>query len=231
MCSKKGYLDLLVWGKESLGLFISPYCSFCACAGGQLEVLKWILENGGDWHSDSLNWAARKKHMHVLTWAKENGYWPLPSDVAEYAAEADLEVLEWVLENGAQLRRQAQTAALENGNFEMLRRMEGHEERNIDGVVKGGPKVLEWMEEHVPPELKKELRESDAWTYEASYHECWDSLKWLRSRGYVWHSSASEMIAEHAELDFLKWAIQDGCPISTSTCAGAARGGKLEKIK
>ena len=39
------------------------------------------------------------------------------------------------------------------------------------------------------------------------------------------------MAAENGHLELLKWAQENGCPWSKSTCISAARGGHLELLK
>ena len=44
-----------------------------AAEGGQLEVLKWLRENGCPWCERTCMSAAKGGHLEILKWARENG--------------------------------------------------------------------------------------------------------------------------------------------------------------
>ncbi|AGO83378.2 Ankyrin repeat domain containing protein [Pandoravirus salinus] len=53
-------------------------------------------------------------------------------------------------------------------------------------------------------------------------------IKWARNNGCPWSRSTCASAAYGGRLDLVKWARKNGCPWNESTCAGAASGGHLD---
>ncbi len=48
-------------------------CTLAAAACGNLQMLMWIRENGGDWNNQCYDKAARNGHVHIMTYLYESG--------------------------------------------------------------------------------------------------------------------------------------------------------------
>ena len=71
-----GYLDALKhWRKQSRAknLFDEHTCAYAAF-GGQLEVLKYLHENGCPWDEMTYEAAELEDRLEVLDYLHENGY-------------------------------------------------------------------------------------------------------------------------------------------------------------
>jgi hypothetical protein len=58
-----------------------------------------------------------------------------------------------------------------------------------------------------------------------------DRLKHLHENGYLWDKSTCASAARNGRLDCLKYAHENGCQWDKSTCASAARNGHLDCLK
>ena len=67
-----------------------------AAARGDLETLKWIRENGGEWTEWAANNAAANGHLETLKWIRANGGEWTSSAADGAAANGHLEIVEWI---------------------------------------------------------------------------------------------------------------------------------------
>ena len=67
-----------------------------AAAKGDLETLKWIRANGGEWTHYAANLAAKNGNLETLKWIRENGgEWTHRAAILA-AKNGHLEIVEWV---------------------------------------------------------------------------------------------------------------------------------------
>jgi len=59
----------------------------------------------------------------------------------------------------------------------------------------------------------------------------WEIIRWLRSEGCPWSTSACNRAAKGGQLEVLKWLRSEGCPWNVTTCSFAAEGGHLDVLK
>ena len=94
-----GQLETLKWVRANGGEW-THWAADWAAENGHLETLKWIRANGGEWTTYAANWAAKNGHLETLKWIRANGgEWT--TDAADNAAEnGHLETLQWIRDNG-----------------------------------------------------------------------------------------------------------------------------------
>jgi len=97
------------------------YIADSATGYGQLEILKWIRANGGEWTSWACSNAAANGHLETLKWLRVNGCkWS--RFAANYAAaNGHLETLKWIRVNGGPFSSNAFKWATENGHYETVK--------------------------------------------------------------------------------------------------------------
>ena len=96
--------------------------SLCTWAAeeGQLEILKWLRENGAPWNEYTCAWAAHDGDLEMLQWARANGC-PLSVHTCAYAVwGGHLEVLQWARANGCPWDYRTRANAAANGHTELL---------------------------------------------------------------------------------------------------------------
>tara|TARA_B110000503_G_C7168829_1_gene423282 strand:- start:4505 stop:5293 length:789 start_codon:yes stop_codon:yes gene_type:complete len=96
--AKEGQLEVLKWLREN-GCPRNERTFANATLYGHLKVLKWARANGCPWHRETCNAAAGRGHLEVLKWLRENG---CPWDEVTCSGAAmggHLEVLQWLRAN------------------------------------------------------------------------------------------------------------------------------------
>ena len=117
--AENGQLETLKWIRANGGEWTDDAADYAA-KNGQLETLKWIRANGGEWTSNTANWAAANGHLETLQWIRANGgEWT--DDAADFAAQrGHLDTLKWIHANGGKWTVYAVRAAAQNNHGETL---------------------------------------------------------------------------------------------------------------
>ena len=68
-----GHLDALKLMTGGFGFWFNEWTCTRAAEGGQLDVLKWLRENGCPWDCNVLRRAEARGHARVAAWARDNG--------------------------------------------------------------------------------------------------------------------------------------------------------------
>ena len=91
------------WAIQDFGLTPTRWWCSEAAAGGHLDVLKWLRNEGCPWDEWTCSAAANVGHLEVLKWLRKENDPPCPwdewtcSNAAEYG---HLEVLKWLRNEG-----------------------------------------------------------------------------------------------------------------------------------
>jgi hypothetical protein len=91
-----------------------------AAKGGQLQVLKWLLENDCPWDERACSGAAQFGHLGVLKWSDANDC-PWDEKTCTGAAQfGHVEVLQWARANGCPWEKRTRVCAAQGGHVEIL---------------------------------------------------------------------------------------------------------------
>ena len=115
-----GQLEILKWLYEN-GCELSYNIFNNTTSAGHLEILKWLYENKYLWDSDTCACAAINGRLEILKWLHEIGCC-LSSKICDYAAlYGHFEVLKWTRENGCGWSYHTCSWAAKYGYFEIFK--------------------------------------------------------------------------------------------------------------
>ncbi|KAG5177271.1 hypothetical protein JKP88DRAFT_281961 [Tribonema minus] len=217
----------LVYSTYHLPL-LSDHCCLAA-AGGHLEAVQWLRENGCSWTEDSCAAAATNGHLRVLQWLRDHGC-PWDTTTCDAAAGSGrLAVLQWARANGCPWDTQTCSIAAEHGHLGVLQwsRANGCPwgEDTCNSAAGGGHlEVLQWARANGCPWV-------GATCAAAAKCEHVTVLRWLRANECPWDTETCRQAARHGQLATLQWARANGCPWNHETCSGAAEGGHLAVLQ
>ncbi|CAB9517821.1 expressed unknown protein [Seminavis robusta] len=119
-CSSRRELDVLKWLHEN-GCNWDYTTAHKAALGGHLDLLKWARARGCPWDNMTCAYAALGNHLEVLKWVRATTDGRLGNHICAGAAAAgNLEVLKWARANGCAFTITVCTFAAGVGNLEML---------------------------------------------------------------------------------------------------------------
>jgi hypothetical protein len=193
----------------SEGLNIGHYTCAAAARGGQLEVLKWLMQNQrGAWNPWLLCAAiAGGPHMHVISWALDEGC-PVDASVCTAAAaKGDLPLLQQLRARGVPWDEDTCAAAAKGGHLMVLQWLlvEGcpWDEFTCQQAARYGKlELLQWARNMGCPWTKACVIQAAA---RGGYI---DVLQWLLEEGCPWESSIWVLAIEYDHLDLLKWVVE-----------------------
>jgi hypothetical protein len=177
-----------------------------AASHGHLDILEWIIPKYSvKWSKTHTTAAARGGHLEVLKWLRARGI-PWDSNaVTQAAAYNHAEVVEWAVRNGGRLRPNAMYAAAERGHLEMVTLL-----RERLGCAM--------------------TEQTCGW---AAYGGRLEVLQYLRSGPFPcpWDEFTCEGAAMNGHLRVLIWAIEQGCPSTSSMWFQAGRNGRVHVLR
>ena len=187
------YFDAL---QNKRDFYVEPFgkeICLCAAAGGHLDVLQHLHENGCPWDSETCHAAAAWGHLDMLKYAHENG---CPWDGAacdEAAKHGDLDMLKYLHENGCPWDEETCAWAAAGSQLD----------------------VLKYARENGCPWNER--------TFEfAARIGQLDVLEYARENDCPWDETACAGATEVGKLDVLKWLRSEGCPWNREECLGEA---------
>lgn len=193
-----------------------------AAGSGNLEMLQWVVENGGTWDGQplALNKAAENGHFECFKFAREHGAAWDEGTAARAAAAANVEMLKWARANGCPWDEGTCRRLAERGDLETLQwaRENGCAWDVFTFAAAAGfgsIDLLTWLLENGCP-----LGESVC-ARAATYGKL-NCLQWARQHGCPWDEMTCNSAAENGELACLQWARANGCPWDEKTCLYAA---------
>ncbi len=205
----------------------------CAASSGNLELVKWLWNQGCPWSSYACARAAKAGHWRILRWLRDHGCpWDRRTTAAA-AAGGHLRILQ-------NLRKEPNPCPWTN-NVCSLAALGGHK----DVIVWARSQNCKWSVETCQNalrghhfELFRYLRtEGCPWdersTQEIAILGRLDLLIWAREFNppCPWTTWTSNFAAAAGHLELLQWAIGNGCPVDGYSIVEAAQNGHLEIIK
>lgn len=102
IAAENGWLDLLIWARNK-SYHWDEWTAIAAAKYGNLELYKYIVNNGCPLNVGVTTYAANAGHIEIIKWAIKNEC-PFSEYLCKCAKEHDTkqhnEILEWILTNG-----------------------------------------------------------------------------------------------------------------------------------
>jgi len=92
-----------------------------AAKSGDLEIVRYLHENGCEWDTMACWSAANEGHLQVLKYLHENGCQWNEHTFAAGVASGNMELLEYLYQNGCPWNESSCTTAVQNGRLDILR--------------------------------------------------------------------------------------------------------------
>jgi len=220
--ARSGHLDLLILLREADCPWDMHIC-IAAAEGGHLNALKWAREHGCPWNEKVVHKAALHHFNDAAMWAMENG---CPFDESYIQDLGTLELKQW-LKNRGEME-------------EVTGRMHLPDKRKAHALPEGEPAhklqaveaLVVW--ETLPHEIGHTILLSATnprtspcmWTICRFVCKQWRSLLPLPPPSSGRKFAAR--VAKEGNINLLKWAKKNGCPLGISTFVGAVEGSRRE---
>lgn len=181
-----GNLEVIKWLEEQGGRW--SYREMCEVAAryGHLEVLKWIVSqmDSSRWIGFAGSSAAEGGHIHILEWLYQQKYKPDYSECTSAAKNGHLNVIKWLRERGRNWSNLTWDEAAKHGHLDILKYMQD--------------------QGYSPPE-------EFACSAAVAGGQL-EILKWLVEQGYSYNKSLSAICAaEKGYIHILEWLRVQGC--------------------
>lgn len=180
------------------------------------EVLKWLVEKGGQLTTYSFSWAAKSGNIEMINWLHEQKC-PADSDTCAYAASAgDLEMVKWLRAHEYPWDPQTCSEAASSGNLELLKWVYasgcGWTDVALSEAARNGHlHILEWAYEHHLISTSEDVSESAATPGHL------EVLKWLQAHGFPLSKRILRRAASSEHWDVVIWMIKDGAGFDLAT--------------
>jgi hypothetical protein len=253
--ARRGYKDLLAWGRENGCTWSETTCA-SAARGGHLEILKWCREEGCPWDKRTFAYAAKSGNLETFQWVVENRCPYSPQGVVYAAQRGYVKILQWMRNFGFLIRVPSLRASLGAKNIEVIKwccsegespgkppissiyplgrpdlndifRFNSLEEKE---QTKRLAKVFENPEEVsnlLPSDISSEFLGS------AAENGRRDIFEALQAHGAPWKvPNLSIWLALDGHLSLLQWAIEKGCQWSPDKVLKVGvEGGRVEVVR
>ena len=204
--------------------------------------------------------AAKGGHKYILEWIMQKYKKKINHRATEYAAKGNhFELLKWLHGKEIQLTCRANAYAIKTGNMEMIKWFfERNDKISIDclayAIKNNNIDLLKWFYEK-DNELLSEICENAIqegkleilkwgvshckYRYYTNWYSCpvhgghIEILEWLKENNYIGEKTEVLSINAACANNFrtLKWAYENGFPISPQVCHYASLVGNLEMLK
>ena len=213
--------------KENIDYLVSG-----AAKGGHKHILEWIMQKYKV-NYRATKYAARGNHFELLKWLYKNNI-EISDLSTAYAIKADnMEMLEWVFETLDDLNNKCVYYAVKNNNMNLLKWMYEKDPESLElvcdyAIEEGKIEILKWgMNHHY--DIGSWHSFSNATS--GGYIEILEFLK----REKIYHIEKTTELSINAaqanNFETLKWAYENGFPISSQVCGKAALVGNIEMLK
>ena len=234
ICCAKGSLEVLQHFNQLLTLFglnfknttgrLGASCVLLASMNGQLETLKWLIENGSSMEDRDNNGcscvllAAKNGHLETIKWLIENG--SSIRDVDYYGGSCVLlaarfghvETVQWLIENGSSMEERDY-----NGYSCVL-----HAAKN------GHLNTVKWLVENGSLTNERDSNGNSCVLLAARFGHL-ETVQWLIENGSSveernnFHSNCILQASKLGDIETIKWLLTKGCSLldknNIGTCA------------
>jgi hypothetical protein len=206
LAAENGNLELMKYLKENGCEWNRASTCSAAAKGGNLNVLKWLRDQGCSWDGETCNSAASTGNFEILKWAIAN-HCALGKEVIQIAArEGYFEIMFWLLEHGSVLTWAAFCEVLKRGNIEIAKKLF--------------------------PSLGTPISPHTRHVECAIFSGNVALIEWLSEKGLLSHpESFCDKAAEMGKLVLVQWGFHMGFPIKEGTCISAASCGSVEILE
>ncbi|PNH01680.1 Ankyrin repeat domain-containing protein [Tetrabaena socialis] len=213
-----GQLDVCRWLREQGCLWgVDPSDLDAAAHGGHQDVCEWLLASGCPWSDGAAGDAARGGHVGLVDWLLGTGHdSPLEGLVAPAAAGCDLPILQ----------------RLYSAHF--TQRNSDFDKTSVLACAAGSSTAdwrakVEWLEGRGFP------RTAEACRAAVGQPDWRGRLEWLQQRGYPLHANMAVTAAGVGVVDALQYVLDSGVALDEGTAQYAAiyaaRGGHLAVLQ
>jgi len=195
---------------------------------GDLALLMKLRQEGHEWTSNTMCYAAVGGHLECLRYIHEHGG-QMTSYVIANAAAFDLECLKYLHENGCEWDRWTATNAAHFGHLECLKYLYEHgcpwDARATRCAAQYGHlNCLRYLHEHG-------CEWNDWATANAAADGHLNCLRYLHENGCEWTYNATKFAAEFGHFECLKYLHEHGCPWDERVTYYAARNGHFDCLQ
>jgi hypothetical protein len=206
--ASRGHLDVIEWLNANGCPWAASVC-VNAALGGHLDVIRWAKKRGHPWRDGICDAAALRAHLNVLAWAhgKHGCPWSQESKAKackRAASRGDVALIEWLLERGCLIGPKTIRRAAEGGWLDVLKCIDirGHDWTREEGAYEA-----------------------------AAWGDHMNVLLWLRGRGAPLSGDGVPYAATRTgNMDMLRWAVDNGCALTSALCSSAAAEGHLTML-
>ena len=219
-----GDLKMLKWGVSQGCPWNRDDVFISGSRSGNIDLLQWVLDNGGQWTAYGFEGAAGHGRVETLKWLREEGIRRFQVDFFTSNETADvfptnsqpglLSALSWIVNTACSvmiltppLARQVMClAAAREGQVHVLQWLQ------TQGVDAVGMSVT-----------AKQAAESGRVSV----------LEWLRDNGRKISSKLYKHAAKGGQIEIFEWLLKHQCvpPLEEACCENAVEGGSLEAVK
>ena len=220
-----------------------------AAKNGNIEVLKWLLDEGCDFEEHAFTMAAGTGNLEFMKWLLEvykclypdkEDCEPFTTHTFEMAAEnGNIEVMKW-LRDKCNWDRFTIIRAAENGNLENMKWLvkEGCDFNDYEifsnAAKNGNLENMKWLKtEGFLWDVDPYHTESSGVFANAAMNGNLENMKWLLQGGCPWgfETETFDCAVKNGNLENMKWLLREGCPWGSETFCHAALNGNLENMK
>ena len=186
-----------------------------------LDIVKYLHENGLSFPIDSLEYACGKGNIDVIQYCLDNGCLWTSLSLRVSARKDRLEVIKWAITKGGFLSKHVFSSAAIGGHIDVLQYLFDNKCPRVDNICIGNAarygylNVVIWMREHG--------FQWDVKTFElAAYRNNKKVLKYLYEGGCPWNEQTSSEIARYGPPDTLQWLFDSKCPFDKENICALA---------
>ncbi|PNH03314.1 Ankyrin repeat domain-containing protein [Tetrabaena socialis] len=222
-----------------------------AVSAGQLEVCRWLRQQGCPWGRLVLHAAAKAGHKAVCEWLLDEGRVVDDWTAAAAARGGHVSLMDWLLARTAVIQElnhvcrllEAVAASCDLPTLQRLHHtyldsrgeeLPGHVREQVLAAAASSPTAdwrdkVEWLEGRGYPRSDLACEEA------AARDDGRDRLGWLQQRGYPISADVACEAAEHGNVGALEFLLAQGVQLSEgaahNVAYGAAYGGHLAALK
>jgi hypothetical protein len=241
-CASRGYPRLLRWGCEEHGCPLRGKLCEAAGKGGDLDTLKWLLDQGCNWSSKALENGVKSGNLDFIIFAKEKGYWPTPKNISASAVRSKSpEIFQFFRDNFIRFDERALRATVKTHHRPTIEYFLDplNHRRLDDGIIvkaiqHGSPETLEYLFQKNPENFTKHRWYLLEWVADrkSEIHR-FSAFTWGVKRNFLMTDNGWINIGGTGDFELLKFAIEHfpNHEVPTATTKTVAISGNSEMFK